>query len=83
MVKEENWAIDPSRVRAFFAAQPNTIETADGFLLDGCQVMLAEDSGTLMGRWNIARTRLRFEGEPEAIERVYRRFFLRFLSAGG
>ena len=83
MVKEENWAIDPARVRAFFAAQPGAVETTDGFLLNGCQVTLTEESGTLMGRWSIARTRLRFEGEPEALETVYRRFFLRFLSAGG
>lgn len=83
MVKEENWAIDQERVRAFFADQPGAVETEDGFLLDDCQVTLRESSGLLMGKWASPRTVIRFAGEPEAVQAVYRRFFLRFLSAGG
>ena len=83
MVKEENWAIDPERVRAFFAEQPDAEATADGFRLNGCRVTLTPVSGVLLGKWAMPRTLIRFEGNKEAVEAVYRRFFLRFLSAGG
>ena len=83
MIREENWAVDPVRVRSFFAAQPGASETADGFFLDGCRVTLTAVPGTLLGKWAMTRTLLRLEGDEEAVCRVYRQFFLRFLSAGG
>ena len=83
MVKEENWAIDPKRVRAFFAEQPDAVAWEDGFLIGGCRVTFIPVSGTLLGKWAMSRTIIRFEGDEEAVEAVYRRFFLRFLSAGG
>ena len=33
--------------------------------------------------WAIRRTCVRCEDEEDAVKEVYRRFFLRFLSAGG
>ena len=83
MVIEENWAVDPERVRAFFAEQTSVATLENGFLLDGCAVTLTAAPGMLLGRWKTVRTMIRFEGEPEAVENVHRRFFLRFLSAGG
>ena len=83
MVKEENWAIDPERARVFFAEQPDAEATADGFQLNGCRVTLTPVSGVLLGKWATPRTIIRFEGDEEAVEAIYRRFFLRFLSAGG
>ena len=83
MVKEENWAIAPERVRAFFAEQPDAVALEDGFLLGGCRVTLTPVSGVLLGKWAMPRTIIRFEGDARAAEAVYRRFFLRFLSAGG
>ena len=83
MVKEENWAIDPERVRAFFAEQPDVVISEDCFRIGGCQVTLTPFSGTLLGKWAMPRTLIRFEGDAEAVEAIYRRFFLRFLSAGG
>lgn len=83
MILEENWAIDPRRVRAFFAKQPDTVETPEGFLVGGCAISLTKAEGSLMGKWSIRRTQIRFEGEDDAVNAVYRRFFLTFLSAGG
>ena len=83
MIKDVNWAVDPQRVQAFFAAQPGAQATEDGFYLEGCRVRLTAVPGTLLGKWPITRTRLCFEGEPDGVEEVYRRFFLAFLSAGG
>ena len=83
MVKEENWAIAPERVRAFFAEQPDAETTADGFQINECRVTLTPVSGVLLGKWAMPRTIIRFEGDAGAVEAVYHRFFLRFLSAGG
>ena len=83
MVKEENWAIAPERVRAFFAEQPDAVALDDSIQLGGCRVTLTPVSGTLLGKWAMPRTIIRFEGDAGAVEAVYRRFFLRFLSAGG
>ena len=83
MVKEENWAIAPERVRAFFAEQPDAVVSKNGFRFSGCRVILTPASGTLLGKWTMPHTIIRFEGDEEAVEAVYRRFFLRFLSAGG
>ena len=83
MVLEENWAVDPDRVRDFFASLDGCVPTAEGFSLDGCTVALTEASGSLLGRWPMRRTILRLEGEESAVKAVYHLFFLAFLSAGG
>ena len=83
MVKEENWAIAPERVRAFFAEQPDAEITEYGFQISGCRVTLTPVSGILLGKWAMPRTLIRLEGDETSVEAVYRRFFLRFLSAGG
>ena len=83
MIIKENWAIDPQRVRAFWAEQTDAAMIPEGFAINGCTVTMTEDHGTIMGKWAIRRTCIRFEGEESAVKEVYRRFFLRFLSAGG
>ena len=83
MIIEENWAVDPQRVRAFFTEQPDMSEIPEGFIISGCTVKLSEAEGSLLGKWTIQRTRVRFEGDEVSVKEVYRRFFLRFLSAGG
>ena len=83
MIIEENWAVDPDRVRSFFAEQPDAATIPEGFAVGGCTVTLSEAEGSLLGKWAIRRTNVRFEGDEAAVKEVYRRFFLRFLSAGG
>ena len=83
MIIEENWAVEPHRVRCFFAEQPDADECPGGYLVGGCVVTLAETEGRLLGKWAIRRTKIRFEGDEPAVKEVYHRFFLRFLSAGG
>ena len=83
MVKEENWAIAPERVRAFFEELPDAEAVDDSFQINECRVTLTPVSGVLLGKWAMPRTIIRFEGDAGAVEAVYRRFFLRFLSAGG
>ena len=83
MILEENWAVDPDRVRDFFASLHGCIPTAEGFRLDGYTVTLTEAAGSLLGRWPMRRTILRLEGEDSAVKAAYHQFFLTFLSAGG
>ena len=83
MILEENWAVDPRRVRDFFIQQDGCIPTLSGFLMEGCAITLTEAEGTLLGKWPIRRSILRFEGTEDAVQAAYRRFFLAFLSAGG
>ena len=83
MIIEENWAVDPRRVREFFAEQPDAVEMPKGFSVGDCTVTIAEAEGSLLGKWAIQRTCIRFEGEETEVKELHRRFFLRFLSAGG
>ena len=83
MVLQENWAVDPGRIRAFFEEQEDCVPIPGGFQLSGCTVTLTEEESRLFGKWPMRRSILRFEGENEAVEKIYHRFFTTFLSAGG
>ena len=83
MRREENWAVDEGRIRAFFIAQPDVTQTKDGFTFGGCQIRLIPVSGQLFEKWQQQRTIVIMDGPDEDTARIYQRFFLRFLSAGG
>ena len=83
MILEENWAVDPQRVRTFFEDQEDCIPIPEGFRLGGCTVTITEAESSLFGKWPMRRSIVHFEGEKDAVEQVYHRFFLTFLSAGG
>ena len=83
MRREENWAIDEGRIRAFFAAQPDVTQTAEGFAFENCQIRLIPVSGLLFGKWQQQRTIVIIDGPEADVSQIYQRFFLRFLSAGG
>ncbi len=77
----ENWAVSIDRVREFFLAQEDVLPLDRGYAYKGCviQVLAQKSSGPLA----MERTQLYFSGEAEDLEEIRRRFFLRFLSAGG
>ena len=83
MVIDENWAVAPERVRGFFEEIPGAAATEDGFHAEGCQILLTATEGLLLGKWSMQRTHIRIEGPDDAARALYRKFFLRFLSAGG
>ena len=83
MRREENWAIEESRIRAFFAAQPDVAQTVEGFAFGDCQIRLIPVSDQLLGKWQQQRTVVIMEGPEADFTQIYQRFFLRFLSAGG
>ena len=77
----ENWAVSIDRVREFFLAQEDVLPLGLGYVYKSCviQVRAQRSSGPLA----MERTQLYFSGEAEDLEEIRRRFFLRFLSAGG
>jgi len=80
---DENWAIAPERIRAFFLQQPDVYEEGNAFRYRSCLITLESLSGKSMGKWEIKRTRIIIEGNAIDAQAIHHRFFLRFLSAGG
>jgi len=79
----ENWAVAPQRISAFFREQPDMQADGDGFRYRSCIITLEAVPGQAMGKWAIPRTQVVFEGCDEDVREIHHRFFLRFLSAGG
>lgn len=83
MTMDENWAIPAERVRQFFSQQPDVVRAGEGFAYRDCRILLTPLRGQPLGQWELPRTHIQIEGGGEAVREIYRRFFLRFLSAGG
>lgn len=48
-----------------------------------CRITLAPLENRIIGKFDLQRTLVTFEGDDDAIARLYRLFTLRFMSAGG
>ena len=83
MRTDENWAVAPERIAAFFREQPDVHADGDGFHYRSCAITLESIPGKSMGKWAIPRTRVIMDGDDADVRKIPRRFFLRFLSAGG
>ena len=83
MIKDENWGIPLVRIRDFFSAQPDVTEDGEDFLFGHCRITLTPSTGHFLGPWEMPRTQIRMEGPEEDVRIIHRRFYLRFLSAGG
>ena len=78
----ETWAIAFERIEAFFLAQDDLRPIGPGsFRGQGCTVLLVRLPDRPLGPLTVPQTRVEISGG--AAEAVYRRFFLRFVSAGG
>ena len=83
MRREENWAIDAGRIRAFFRDQMDVREKDGRFIFASCSITLIPQQGNAIGKWQLSRTQIIFEGNEDDVNAIHRRFFFRFLSAGG
>lgn len=83
MRKEEVWAVDDSRIAVFFREQPDVIQTESGFVFRSCRVSVNALEPRRVAGMALPQTRVVFEGEEGSVIPIYRRFLLRFLSAGG
>ena len=84
MTKEETWSVSLQRARSFFRDQSDvTEENANTFLFHTCRITLTELKPKGMGVWAAKRIQLHMEGEDAAVEEIYHRYFIQFLSTGG
>lgn len=83
MRREEVWAVDERRIAVFFREQPDASPTESGFAFRGCRVTVTALEPRRMAGMALPQTRVAFEGEDASVISIYRRFLLRFLSAGG
>ena len=83
MIREENWAVPVGRIRKFFRTQPDVTEWDGAFYWHSCRVCVGAAEHTPLGSLQIPRTLIEMTGEEADVDALHRRFFLRFLSAGG
>ena len=83
MIKDENWGIPMPRIWEFFSAQSDVTADGEEFLFGHCRITLTAITGHFLGPWDMPRTQVRMEGPEEEVRIIHRRFYLRFLSAGG
>ena len=83
MVINEKWAISVKEVSTFFQEQKDVNISEDGFRYQDCRITFTGLDELIFGKWKMPKTSIQFEGSEESVNTIYRRFFLRFLSAGG
>ena len=83
MVLDENWGIPLDRIVSFFSAQPDVTACEGAFLFADCRITLTALPGHTLGPWEMPLTRVHMEGPDGDVQTIHRRFYLRFLSAGG
>ncbi len=83
MVRQEIWAIPLSRAEAFFREQPDVTEEPGAFRHGTCRITLKELPPREIGIWSASRVQLRMEGDNPDVSRIYHRFMIQFLTAGG
>lgn len=81
MEYREVWSIPLDRISDFFAR--NSRREENGFFWDGCRITLTQLPPRPMGPWPIPQTQVCIRGPKEQAQKIYRRFFLTFVSAGG
>lgn len=80
---DENWGIALARIDEFFSAQSDVARVGErSFLFGNARIELEELPEKRMASLRMARTRVMITGDEDA-DKIYRRFYLRFLSAGG
>jgi len=82
MTVNENWAVSTARIQQFFSEQDDMSFEHGVYKFGDCTITLTPDTGSI-GAISVSRTQVCFEGPDEQVKDIYKRFFLRFLSAGG
>ena len=83
MEKREIWGVPYARAEAFFLSQGDVRSCGEGrFRFGDCEIRLAALPPRESGSFSFPRTELCFAGPEPDTQTIYRRFFLRFISAG-
>ena len=80
---DENWAIETGRIREFFRCQEDIVESQNDFYYGNCRITLIPLPTAQESIFAVSRTRIQMDGPEDEVKKIHRRFFLRFLSAGG
>ena len=80
---KEQWAVSLERIESFFREQPDVEALPEGFRFGECRIRLTALPDRSLGPVKVPYTLLEMTGDGEDTETIHRRFFLRFISAGG
>ncbi len=84
MIYKEEWAVDITRLERFFLSFENAVLMDNGIInCENCIVRLEALPPRPFGPLKLPRTRLEISGGAESASRLYRAFFIHFISAGG
>lgn len=83
MVIKEKWGVPYEQIYSFFQEQADVFVHKNGFRYQDCYITFSAFEEKVFGKWNMPHTKIQFEGSEKSVKTIYRRFFLRFLSAGG
>lgn len=83
MKKYEQWAIASERFDEFFCELEDVERNGAGFTYRSCRISIEKLPERSVGGFSFPQTKISFEGEDEDVSCIYRRFFMRFVSAGG
>ena len=83
MEYREEWAFSRERIERFFREQSDVEEISGGFVFGGCRIRLTGLPQRTLGPVRIPYTYVEMVGDEDDTEQIHRRFFLRFISAGG
>lgn len=80
----QDWAVSFERIDDFFRNDPEITPRAPGqYAYKTCEIILARLPDRRLGPLVFPRSRVEISGMDEDAEKIYRRFFLQFASAGG
>lgn len=77
------WGISAERIHAFWRQQSDVSFDGTFYWYGSCRIAVRPLPDRLLGRWPMPQTQVEFTGDDPDTQRIYRRFFLQFLSAGG
>lgn len=82
MEYDEVWGIAADRIRDFFLSQSDVIHDGENFVCGNARITVEPLPDNTMLPWRLPRSRVCICGGSDA-EPIHKRFFMRFLSAGG
>ena len=81
---EEIWAIAYERIEAFFLSEKDVEILGPGkYTYHNSEIHLTRLDHKPVGPLKVPQTCVAISGEEADVERIHRKFFLRFVSAGG
>lgn len=83
IIKKEIWAVTHERIERFFSEQAGVTASPDGYVSGNCVITAERLEDRLLGSLSFPQTSVTFEGERDDVEKIYERFYMNFMSAGG